>query len=307
MSRVRLSRDEEGIAAVVGAIVLLAVLGIAVLYVNAFHVPRQGESLEVAAAERTDAALLTLASRLAAPAEGPISQEFQLRAEPAAPPLMAGVVLTPARHEGSLALDASSSNVTISILVPAPAGGVPGGDPTRVAEAGKMRVYLLGNATAGQPMGALRVTTGGAYLAATERVLEGGALITDTAAGSANIAPPSLTVASNSGRASVTWRLPLLAGAAAEVASGASGSLTLVPGPEAALGGGQNVDELRIRVDTPRFGAWNTSMRALVGTFGAVTTSGGAADAGSVTATIPNAKLDLFLVRYEVSLAERAG
>jgi hypothetical protein len=88
--------------------------------------------------------------------------------------------------------------------------------------------------------------------------------------------------------------------------SGGIVNAALVPGPEAALGGGQDVDEVRIRVDTTRMAAWQSTLAALVGTRGTVTAVG-ADDIGTVTVTIPQAKLDLFLVRYEVSLAERAG
>lgn len=299
--------NDEAIAEVIGAIVVLAVLGIALVYVNAYHVPKQGEGIEIVAAERSESALLDLAAALSAPSDGPLTVDLPLRAARSQPPLLSGVVLSPARSDGSASLDAATTKLTLSVIMNAPATGVPANDPSRVAAgAGKMRVYLLGSATSGQDLGTLRVATGGAYLPQSIRVVEGGAVLADTTDGSASVSPPSLTVASAGTRTAVSWRIPLLAGPLSEI-SGSTAQVALVPGPEAQIGGGGDVDELRLRFETPRVAAWQTALVPLVGSLGSVTTSVVSGDSGVVEVVVPNAKVDLFLVRYEVSLAERAG
>ena len=299
-----LSRDDQAIAAVIGAIVVLAVLGIALVYVNAYHVPRQGAALETVAAERSEAALVDLAGRLAARADGPVVREVPLRAERPSPPLLSGLVLSPARAQGELALAPAPSRIGISVVVPAPAGGVPAGDPTREALAGgKMRVHLLGTSAGAQPLGALHAVTGGAYLTPTRTILEGGAVIADTERGSALVGPPALTVAGNV----VTWRLPLLTGAASEVAGGSHAQVALTPGPEAQVGGGSRVEELRIRVETQQLAAWQAALEEVVGSRGTVTVTSTGPDAGVVQARILDVEPKLHLVRYQAMLADRVG
>lgn len=299
--------NDSGVAAVIGAIVVLAVLGIALVYVNAYHVPKQGEAMEVATSEATERALLDLASALAAAPEGPIAHDVPVRAQRERGPLLSGVVLEPARAEGRLALDPVGSNLTVSVVVNAPAGGIPANDPTRAPVAGgKMRVYLAGNATRGLPLGALRATTGGAYLAPSEGIVEAGAVFGDAPRGSTLAAPPPMALARPDLRAEVTWRVPILAGADAEVSGTGAVQAVLTPGPEAALGSGAEVDEVRILVETPRLAGWREAFTRTVGNLGTITTNG-ANDAGTVEVVIPQAKLSLFLVRYDVSLGERAG
>ncbi|HVM45413.1 MAG TPA: hypothetical protein VM582_05705 [Candidatus Thermoplasmatota archaeon] len=302
MTRRALRDDEQAIAAVVGAIIILAVLGIALVYVNAFHVPRQGAAMEVMASERAEGALASLAGALGRPAQGPLVQDVPLRVDRATPPLLSGIVLSPARAEGSLALLPASSTIRVSVVVPAPAEGVPAGDATRESVAGGlMRVHLVGTSAAGQPMGALRATTGGTYVSPSGRVLEGGAVLADTLAASATVAPPALTVNGDA----VAWRLPLLAGAPGEVSGGSLAQVVLTPGPEAELGGGSAVNELRVRVETTHLAAWKAAFESTVGTRGSVTATSTGPDDGIVEARLDNVQLRLFVVRYQVSLADR--
>lgn len=296
--------DDTAVAAVIGAIIVLAVLGIGLVYVNAFHVPRQGVSLELDASERAEDSLTALAATLAGAPHGPLVHEVPLRIDRATPPLMAGVVMTPARAEGTLSLDAAPSRLALSVVVPAPPGGVPANDPTRESvPGGLMRVHLLGTPSAPQPLGALRVATGGSYVGASERLLEGGAVLADTKDGSASIAPPALT----SEGGVLTWRLPLLAGSASAVTGASTAQLALTPGPEAALGGGSDVREVRIRLDTPRLAAWQAALEDAIGSAGSVSATASGEDSGIVEAVLTDVELRLFVVRYQVSLAERVG
>lgn len=296
--------DDSGVAAVIGAIVVLAVIGIALVYVNAYYVPRQGAALELDAAEHAEGAFIELATMLAAAPDGPLSQEVPLSIPRATPPLLSGVVLTPLRVGGTVALEPASSKLTLSVVVPAPASGVPAGDPAREsASAGNMRVYLVGSKTAGQSLGALRATTGGAYASNSSVILEGGAVSLDTRAASATVSAPSLDVEADK----LSWRVPLLAGGAAEVTGATVGQVTLTPGPEAQLGGGSKVSEVRIKVETTRLAAWQAALDDVVGGRGTITATTTAPDEGTLTATLSDVKLELFLVRYQVALADRVG
>ena len=296
--------DDQAVAAVIGAIIVLAVLGIGIVYVNAYHVPRQGAALEVSAAENGEVSLVELAGELALGPRGPFAHDIPLRADRPTPPLMSGIVLTPARGEGHVALVGDGATIGVSVVVPAPATGVPAGDPSREAVGwSKMRVHLLGTATGGQPLGAIRVVTGGAHFDASETLLEGGAVLSDTKQGSAVVAPPAMSVDGDL----VGWRLPLLAGSASELSGAAAAQVALSPGPEAQLGGGSKVEELRIRIATAHAAAWKAALEDVIGSRGVVTSTTSAPDEGTVEATLTNVELRLFVVRYQVSLAERAG
>lgn len=300
----RSRHDDQGIAAVIGAIIVLAILGIALVYVNAFYVPRQGAALEVGAGESAEASLVDLASTLALAPTGPVVHDVPLRVERSTPPLMAGVVLTPARAEGTLELVGASSSLSLSVVVPAPAQGVPANDPTREPVAGgKMRVHLVGTSSTMQALGALRATTGGAYVDESAALLEGGAVLSDTEVGSAAIAPPSLAVVGDV----VSWRIPLLAGSASAVSGSPAAQVALQPGPEAQLGGGAKVDELRVALQTTRLAAWQAALEEVVGSRGTIGVVDDGDDAGTITVTFANVEPKLFVVRYQVSLADRAG
>ena len=307
--------DDSGLAAVIGAVVVLAVLGTAVLYINAFHVPRQGAALETQGAEETQAALLALASALSRGAEGAFAHDVPLRTGAGDPPLMAGLVLSPARSEGELALNTTSSRVRVSVVLDAPPGGVPAGDPTRVdLGGGRMRHYLLGNATAGLPLGAIEARVGGAYAERVEYRLEGGALLATREGRSVAIAPPAIEVARVGGTTSVDWRIPLLGGAPSSESGGAVGQLLVRPGPEASIDA--RAYDMSILVETADLAAWTVGLQRVVGGSGYVNaTQIGAPDNGTVQAllvappgTPVTSKMvvaELVAVRFETSVAQR--
>lgn len=313
-------RGDAAVSSIVGAIVVLGILGTALLYVNAVYVPRQGAAMEVATNERAEASLLSLATSLSASASAPLVHDVPLRGERATPPLLAGVVLSPARAEGSLSLD-SGPSMRIWVLVDTPVGGVPANDPMREAQGDLMRVYLLGNATRGQAVGALVASTGGAYLDASRERLEAGALISDGASGSALVAPPSLVVARGgtpgAATTTVSWVLPLLGGSSTEVSGGDAAQVALTPGPTSALGGGTRVHNLTIEVNTTTLAAWQRAFTGVVGSNGYVNvTSSGPVDNGTVqldiapppgtAAGVRAVELRMWAVRHEVSLADRS-
>jgi hypothetical protein len=308
-------RDDSGLAAVIGAVVVLAVLGTTLLYVNAFHVPRQGAALETQGAESTQSALLGLASALSRGADAPLAHDVPLRTAPAAPPLLAGVVLSPARSEGELGLNATGSRIRVSVVLDAPAGGVPAADPTRVdLGGGRMRHYLLGNATAGLPLGALDAHVGGVYSERVEYRVEGGALLATREGRSTLVAPPALDVGRVGATTSVGWRVPLLGGPASAESGGEVGQVLLRPGPEAEMT--TRAYQLSIRVETSDLAGWTAALQRSVGANGFVNaTQVGAPDNGTVEALIlapPGTLLteravvaELVAVRYETSIAQR--
>src|SRR5581483_8278325 len=97
--------DDEAVSTVVGAILVLAALGLGIVYVNAYHVPSQGEALDVQAREAAQAGLASARGTLLAdPSGGARSFEVPLRAPEPSPPLLSGVVLSPALGQGTLSL-----------------------------------------------------------------------------------------------------------------------------------------------------------------------------------------------------------
>lgn len=308
-------RDDRAAAGVVGAIIMLAVLSMALVYVNGVHVPRQGAALETAGVEETTASLLALAGDLAGAPDGPLSQDVPLRPDLPLPPLLSGIVLSPARATGTLESTPSGSNLTLSVVRDAPSTGVPVGDPTRVdLGGGKMRLYLLGNATSGVPLGMLRATVGGAYLDPAVLRVEGGALLSTREGASSAIAPPALSVERDT-MTRVSWRLPLLAGESV-VGGGSLAQASLTPGPEAQASSGR-VYNLTIKIDTDATSAWRDALDVVGGSSAFVNvTSVGAPDNGTVEATLVappgtpsttrGVELDLWVVRHEVALSERA-
>ena len=310
--------SDSAASSVVGAILVLAVLGTSLVYVNAFHVPRQGVAVELAAREEAEAALQALATDVATGGAAAVLGDLPLRARPPDPPLLAGIVLTPARATGRLAFEPAHANLSISHVTLAPPGGVPAGDPMREAlPGGLMRVWSLGNATAGVPVGALRLEAPSAYLETATYSFEGGALVARRAGASTLVAPPALHVTAAEGVTRVSWRVPLLQGPAAEVAGGERAQVGLVPGPESASGGGSRVHNVTIRVETDALAAWKTALEEIVGSRGSVSAVATGPDRGVVTAVaLPPAgtpagaravELDLRAVRLQVGLSERGA
>lgn len=314
--------DDRAVSSVVGALILFAILAVSLVYVNAYHVPRQGAAMEVAARDEAEAGLQALAGDLALPHATPLLTDLPLRGDPGDPPLLGGVVLSPARPVGRLAFEPARANLTLSHVTSAPASGVPAGDPIRAAlPGGLMRVWSVGNATGGHPMGSLQLDPGAAYLEPAVYALEGGAVIVKREGGSALVAPPALRVALGGTPASptttLTWRIPLLAGPAAEASGAPRAHVTLAPGPGSASGGGQLVHGVTIAVQTDALAAWRAALEDLVGSHGTVTATTTGPDEGTVTATVlpppgtpagrAAVELDLYAVRYAVEMAERGG
>lgn len=306
---------DDAVSNVIGAILVMGILGTSIVYVNAVHVPRQGAALEVAAGERAESSLLLLAADLTRvpPQEG--YRDVPLRAERPVPPLLSGVILTPAQAAGSVALE-RGPNVTLSVLVDAPAGGVPTNDPMRVAEGGRMRVYLLGNATSGMPVGSLAARVGGAYVAPTEVRTEGGLVLSKQPASSLLVSPLAFTVARGA-NTSATLTLPLLAGAGGEVTGVSAAQVGLGPGVSSTLGGGL-VHNATLRVDTSSVAAWREALQRAVGASGVVNvTLAGAPDNGTVSLDlqppsgtafgVKAVELRVTAVRYEVALVQRSS
>ena len=309
---------DSGVTAVIGAIVVLALAGTAVLYINAFYVPRQGAAIETESVESTQASLLALASALSRGADAPLTHDVPLRSGAGDPPLLSGVVLSPARAEGALALNLTAPRISVSVVLDAPATGVPSGDPTRVdLGAGRMRHYLLGNATAGLAVGSLETAVGGAYASRAEYRLEAGALLSTREGRSLAIAPPALDVERVGHGTAVSWRIPLLGGAPGRAEGAGIAQVLLRPGPEAVVGGAYAYN-MTIRVETAHLAAWTAALQESVGNLGFVNaTQSGPADSGTVEALLvapPGSPLDaklveaqLFAIRYETDVAQGYG
>lgn len=316
-----MNRRDAGASTVVGAIIVLAVLSLALVYVNAYHVPRQGAALELEGREQAESALVALAGRLSAEPGASLLEPLPLRPPAARPQLLSGIVISPARAEGQLQVVPAATTIRVSHVVAAPPGGVPPGDPMRVdAGGGLMRVYLLGNATEGAPLGALDLRSGGTYLEPASYRLEGGLVLVSRATTSALVSGPALDVAR--GRiggletTTLAWRVPLLAGDADAVSGTSVAQVQLTPGPESAAGGGQLVRNVTIEVGTTALSAWTAALQDAVGLYGTVAwVATGPSETGTVTATLlPPAgtpagtsavALDLRAVRYAVSFGER--
>lgn len=316
-----LHQDDRAISSIIGAIVILAVLGLSVVALNSFHVPRQGETMELAARERAEGALLQLASGLADERAAPFLADLPLRAQPPAPPLLSGVILSPVVAEGALALEPSAgTRLTVSHVTNATAGATNDSMRTLLGN-GHMRVYTLGNATTPQPVGRLSLTSGGAYLEPETYRLEAGAVLADRETTSATVGAGSLVVARAGTAAapttSLSWRIPLLTGTATETTGGPSAQLVLSPGPLARVGGGQPVHNATIVVETDMLQAWTQLLRTAVGPHGTVESVATGPDAGRVTATVlppagtpsgtPRVELSLSASRYDVTLGGRGG
>lgn len=310
--------DDAGISTIVGALVLLAVLGIAIVSINAFHVPRQGAALELQARQGAESALHGLAAEMSLGGDAPFSADLPLRAPPAAPPLLAGLIVSPASVSGSVGFDPDATSVRVSHVLDAPAGGVPANDPMREsAGAGLVRIYALGNASAGFPVGSLSLDVGGGYLPPATYRLEVGALLLDRASSEDVVALPGLVAAADGNAThpatSISWRLPVLRGAAGEASGGSVAQVILTPGPVASAGGGQRVHEARIEVDTDLPDAWAAALEGALGARGSVSVVDTTPGRGLVTATVAapagapagvaSVMLDLSLVSYDVALA----
>lgn len=316
-------RDPQDNAAstVIGAIVVLAIIGIAIVYVNAFHVPQQGVGNEIIAREQAERSLARLASDLDVAQTSAITADLPLEAPAAPPPLMSGLILTPARAPGRIAFEPSQTNITISTTIATPPGGVAPGDPTRVdLGADRARIYQLGNATAGAPAGALQVSVGGAYLDAATYSLSAGGVFLDRPAGSSLVASPALRVAAGNvaglPTTMLSWRVPILAGVAGEAFGATAAQAGFLPGLVASSGGGERVFNVTIVIQTNTLLAWKTALEQAVGSKGVVTTIPGSdPDSGVVTATIlpppgtpastPAVQLFLESVRYDVEVTAR--
>lgn len=319
----RRARGDSAVSSVIGAIVILAILGLSLAYVNAFHVPRKGMALEMDAREDAEAALSNLAADLDAASDaGALVADVPLRAPSSDPPLLGGIVLTPVRSAGALAFEPAATRITLRHATVPPPGGVPANDPLRQAlPNGLMSVYTVGNATSGRALGALDLDAGAAYLEDVTYRLEGGALVAKRSSGSALLSPPSLVVGAggtpSEPTTTVTWRIPFLAGAASEISGGERAQITLTPGPAASIGGGQLVHNVTLVVETDALAAWRAALEEVVGSRGTVTATATGVDRGSVTAIIlPPAgtttgraavELRLQAVRYDVGLAERGA
>ena len=276
---------DAGAASVIGAIIVLAIIGIAAMYVNGVHVPRQGAALELAAREDAESALVGMAAALAAPPAGGFRWDVPLRTPAAPPSLLSGLILSPARMDGTLAVDGAGASITISHVVPAPASGVGANDDMRVDLAnGEMRVFLVGNASAGQPLGGVDARVGGAYLDGATYRMEGGAVIAVREGGASSLVEaPALRVLSDGADTRVRWHVPLLAGAASERSGDSSAVVAFDTGPTAALTA--RASELRIVVHAEgTLDAWRTAMEDAVGTLGMVAVD---ENAQTVTVTIP--------------------
>lgn len=307
--------DDQGVSTVIGAVVILAILGTSLVYVNTSYVPRQGAALELQGAAQTEAALAALSATLRSGVAGPTAFDIPLHAESGAPPLLSGVVLSPVRAMGRADVDPTATRVTVSAVLDAPPGGVPAGDPMRTdLGAGKMRLYLLGNATTGFPLGALTTQVGGAYQKVSEHRVEGGLLLTNRSDGSTALGPAGLLVDASDATVA-TWRLPVLSGGIQEVSGGSSAQVGLRPGPESALGGGRAYN-VSIRLETANLGAWASAMRSAVGTLGIVNqTVSGDIDNGTLDvvilppagtpATTRAVELRFWAIRHEVALTQR--
>lgn len=313
---------DDAVSSVVGALLVLAVLGLAIMYVNGVHVPQQGTALEVDARESAEAALASLGARLSDAKRAPLTADVPLKAERPLPPLLAGVILSPARAEGKLAFEPGATALTISHVTDAPPGGVPVGDPMRQdLGGGRMRVYDVGNASAGLPLGSLRLTVGGSYLDPATYLFEGGAVMLDRGEGSAVVTTPGLH-ASASGTAAqpttrLSWRVPVLTGHSGEVVGARAAQLSLQPGPEAQSGGGQRVHNVTLTVATDAASAWKAALEDVLRGRGVVSVALSGPDSGVVTALVtppaqaqpgvPSVEMDLSLVRYGVDFTARSG
>lgn len=309
-----MTRDDGAMSSVVGAMIVLTILGGSLLYVNAFYVPRQGAAMEVQGAEKAEASLLSIVSALQSSSAGPSVHELPLQAERGTPPLLSGVILSPARPSGTLAVDEGATRLRVFALLNLPAGGIAADDPIREqVDATTMRLHFLGNNTSPFPAGALSARVGGAYTDAPEYRVEAGLLLANRSAASVALGQLGLFVEQDA-YTSVAWRVPLIGGGEQSVA-GAAAQLALRPGPESELGGSR-VRSVTILVETENVAAWREALEDAIGAAGTVTTTQiGAADNGTVEATIvppssvpagtAGVELRLWAVRYEATLAAR--
>lgn len=308
-------RDDEAVSTVIGAIMVMGVLGSALLYVNAFHVPRQGAALEVQGAEATEAALTDLAVALQGGSRAPSFHDIPLTAARGTPPLLAGIVLTPVRPGGSATLDLTGPRLTLSAVLDAPPNGIPLDDPIREdLGGGLMRLYILGNRTGGLSVGALTTHVGGAYSGPTEYRVEAGLLLTNRSGSSAALAGPGIFV-QETGVTSFSWRIPIMAGGHHELSGGEVAQLGIRPGPESAIGGGR-VHNLSIQIETANVGAWRQALSDALGPTAFVNaTIFGDPDNGTLSAIVlPPAgtpagtravEMHLWAVRYDTTLTLR--
>lgn len=308
--------QDDGVSSVIGAILVMAILGTSIVYVNSYRVPKEGATMETTAATAAELALTDLAAGVAS-SDDAVQRVIPLAPDPAAPPLLSGLILTPARAPGSIALNATATTITISHLTDAPAGGVPAGDPMRAAENGRMRVYTIGNATAGMAPGALVASVGGAYGSRTLLRLEAGALLSNSSGRSALVALPPIRVAASANGSSTSFhaRVPIFAGSAVSQGGAQAASVRLTPGPEARAGGGSLVYNVTISVRTDALAAWTSALSQIVGARGTVASvlDAGASDTGTVTALVlppigtpagtKAVELDVAVLRYTVDLA----
>jgi len=260
-------RDDHAASAVIGAIIILAVLGTAIVTINAVHVPRQGEAAEASHQQDVQRALAELVDAQAvAGADATSRVHVPLRPVAIGPRLVAGIILDPVRAGGSLDFTPDDTSVRLALILDVPPAGVPAGDPSREDVGnGTMRVWLVGNRDGGEPIGTLTAIVGGAYLTPQHYVVEGGALLSGS--GAVIVAPPIRVRQQSDGASawtSVSIRLPILEGGGAQLGGAEAASISLVNGGLANAGGSSaRARAIIFEVEGPRADAWHDALASV--------------------------------------------
>lgn len=311
-----LRKRDDAASGMIGAIILLAILTTALMYTNAVYVPAQAEALAIEGRQDIEAGLADLAARAAA--GDTTLGDLPLTSPSATPRLLRGIVLDPPSLRAE-ALLREDTTLRVSALIAQPTGGVPTADAIRVAEDGRMRLYLVGNATEALPLAAISVEVTGGPGARPRYDLVGGAVILDHGASSEMLTAPALdataTTANSDARTRWSWTLPVIdIDEDAASAAGDTARARLQAAAHARTSGSDAV-ALTIEMTTPALDAWESHWRSVVGDRGTVVATPTSADTGSLVVTIlapPSAgagaavvDYDLWLQRFDASLASR--
>ncbi|HWG89496.1 MAG TPA: hypothetical protein VNZ52_01480 [Candidatus Thermoplasmatota archaeon] len=278
-------RDEGGVSPIIGAIIVLAILTITLVYFNAYRVPLEGEGLDRTFVEEGARAMQSLQSELRVGADQTPLPLVQANL-PITPPrpeagLMAGFVVTPATGGATARFNATGPKITV--FHETAGGGI---------------VYDLGGpgtgpgAEAGIPLGNLSLDAQPAYLRRVVHVLEGGALFRGDVRSQGTYWAPVLSTGLEMTSTKAALRIVRLTGDDTEVAGPRSARVTLEheastasPPPELAA------RRVTIVVETARPGAWKSLLTENLGVVPAC--GAGTPTATCVTETATRLKLVL--------------
>lgn len=244
-----LPRDDRALSVVAGAVILLAILSVTLLYINAYRVPLEGEARDKAFVDEGTRAMEALQVQLRPGSDDRpvplLRAQLPLTQARAEPGLLAGILLTPASAAATVTLDVAGPVVEVYAVT-----------------ADNETVHHLGAPGAGVPLGNLTLAIDPAYGPRQVRLLEGGALLAGDAAGDwAPLSGPGLVLAPDR----AVLRFLKLTGETTSVTGGPTATLSLEHQGTTGGAGDAIARRLVVILDTPHGAPWRTFLTSGLG------------------------------------------